>query len=244
MAKKERFYFLKLIAVIPCFNVGRSVFDLIEKTLLYVDKIILVDDCCPVNTGSLVKNKFKNNKKIIVLENKQNLGVGGAVKRGYNHALKFNCEYIVKLDGDGQMNPKYILKFKKFAEYSNGDYIKGNRFFKSKEILKMPIIRLIGNIGISYLAKISTGLWHIFDFSNGYTFIKVKILKKLDLNQIKNNYFFETDILFHLNQVNAKVYDINIPAKYSKIKSNLKIWKIFHYFFFYNIKNLFKRIFQ
>ena len=235
---------MKLVAVIPCFNVGKSVFRLIYKTLKYVDNVIVIDDCCPKKTGNLVKTKFKKNKKIIVLKNKKNLGVGGAVKKGYEYAAKLKCQYIVKLDGDGQMNPKYILKFKKFSKVSRADYLKGNRFFKSKEILKMSFIRLIGNIGISYLGKFSTGLWHIFDFSNGYTFISSKIIKKLKLNEIKNNYFFETDILFHLNQANAIVYDINIPAKYSNIKSNLKIWKIFHYFFFYNLTNFLKRIFK
>ena len=52
------------------------------------------------------------------------------------YSLKIGCNYVVKLDGDGQMDPKHIPKFQKIARIKNADYVKGNRFFKSKEILK------------------------------------------------------------------------------------------------------------
>ena len=235
---------MKIFAVIPCFNVGKRVFALIKYTLNYVDKIIIIDDCCPLKTGRLVKTKFKKNNKIIVLNNKKNIGVGGAVKKGYRFAINKKSDYVVKLDGDDQMDPKYITKFKKQIVKLKVDYLKGNRFFISKNLLKMSLLRFIGNIGLSILGKFSTGYWHIFDFTNGYTMIKTDTLRKIDLKKVKNNYFFETDLLYHLNLVNAKVHDIYIPAKYSSIKSNLKIYKTFHYFFYYNIENFFKRIYN
>ena len=148
----------------------------------------------------------------------------------------------MKLDGDGQMDPKHIPKFQKIARIKNADYVKGNRFFKSKEIFKMSAIRFFGNIGISYFGKLSTGLWHIFDFSNGYTFIKSDVLKKINFKNVKNNYFFETDILFQLGIIKAKVFDLNIPARYTKVQSNLNVLKVTHYFFLYNLINLFKRL--
>ena len=233
---------MKVFAVIPCFNIGKKVFPLINKTLKYVNKVIIVDDCCPLKTGDLVKTKFKNNRKVIIIKNKFNLGVGGAVKKGYAFSIKHKSNYVVKLDGDGQMDPKYIPSFEKKINKLDADYLKGNRFFISSDLIKMSIIRFIGNIGVSILGKFSTGYWHIFDFTNGYTMIKTKTLKKINLKKLKNNYFFETDILYHLKLVDAKVYDIYIPAKYSSIKSNLKIQKIFLYFFFYNIVNFLKRI--
>ena len=235
---------MKLFAIIPCFNVGKRVFPLIKYTLNNVDKVIIIDDCCPLKTGKIVKKKFKNNNKVIVLKNKKNLGVGGAVKKGYKFAVKQKSDYVIKLDGDGQMDPKFIIKFKKQIIKLNADYLKGNRFFISKDLLKMSLLRFIGNVGVSILGKFSSGYWHIFDFTNGYTMIKTNILRKINLKKVKNNFFFETDLLYHLNLVNAKVYDIYIPAKYGIIKSNLKIQNIFHYFFYYNIMNFFKRIYK
>ena len=88
----------------------------------------------------------------------------------------------------------------------------------------------------------STGLWHIFDFSNGYTFIKSDVLKKINFKNVKNNNFFEIDILFQLGVIKAKVFDLNIPARYTKVQSNLNVLKVTHYFFLYNLINLFKRL--
>ena len=72
---------MKIFAVIPCFNVGSSVIKLINKTLPHVDKIIIIDDCCPRNTGEKVNKFFKKNNKVVVLLNKKNLGVGSNQKR-------------------------------------------------------------------------------------------------------------------------------------------------------------------
>jgi dolichol-phosphate mannosyltransferase len=51
--------------------------------------------------------KIKN-KKIIVMFNNKNLGVGGATIKGYRIAIKLNAKMIIKMDGDDQMNPYYI----------------------------------------------------------------------------------------------------------------------------------------
>ena len=68
-----------------------------------------------------------------------------------------------------------------------------------------------------------------FDFSNGYTFIKSDVLKKIILNV--KIIIFETDILFQLESLKAKVFDLNIPARYTKVQSNLNVLKATHYFF-------------
>ena len=230
--------------VVPVYNVGNKIVDFISSIPDYVDKIIVIDDKCPLKSGLILKKNIPENKKLNILFNENNLGVGGTVKRGYNEALKSNEDIIIKIDGDGQMDPEYINLFLKKAINESADYVKGNRFFFSKDILNMSLIRIIGNIGVSFLGKISTGYWDIFDFTNGYTLIKTQTLKKINLSQLKNNYFFETDLLYHLNLINAKVRDIYIPAKYSKVKSNLKIRKIFFYFFFYNMLNFIKRIYK
>jgi dolichol-phosphate mannosyltransferase len=59
----------------------------------------------------------------------------------------------------------------------------------------MPLIRLLGNIFLSFMSKFSTGYWNIFDFTNGYTAISHKALKKISFSKISKNFFFETDLL-------------------------------------------------
>ena len=233
---------MSVFIVIPCYNVKNKIDKVISKSLKYADKIIIVDDKCPEQTGYYVKHKIKN-KKILVIFNNKNLGVGGATMIGYRAATKLNAKVIVKMDGDGQMNPYYIPNLVKNIIEGKADYCKGNRFFNKSIVIKMPFIRLVGNFLLSFISKFSTGYWNIFDFTNGYTAISSQALKKISFSKISKNFFFETDILYNLYLKNIKVIDINIPAIYNNSKSNLKISNVFFYFFKGNIKNFLKRVY-
>ena len=59
-------------------------------------------------------------------------------------------------------------------------------------------LRFYGNIFLSFMSKLSSGYWNIYDPINGFTAIKCEILKKINLDKIDNKYFFESDMLFHL----------------------------------------------
>ena len=101
----------KSIIIIPCYNVKDQILKVIKKiNLKNIYKIIIVDDFCPQKSGNLVEKKVKN-KKIKVIYAKKNLGVGGAFKLGLNFAKKYKPNQVIKIDGDGQHDPKFIQKF-------------------------------------------------------------------------------------------------------------------------------------
>ena len=96
----------KVIVVIPCYKVDKSILDVLNKIpLKKIFKVILVDDNCPQKTGQLIIKNYKN-KKIKVIFLKKNLGVGGATKRN-KVASKYKPDAIIKIDGDGQHNPNF-----------------------------------------------------------------------------------------------------------------------------------------
>jgi hypothetical protein len=107
----------------------------------------------------------------------------------------------------------------------------------------MPPVRLFGNAVLSFMAKLSTGYYDLFDPTNGYTAIHASLIKLLPLDKISKRYFFETDMLFRLNTVGAVVVDIAMAAKYGEEVSNLKIKNILGEFLLKHIRNFFKRIF-
>ncbi len=67
----------------------------------------MIDDACPDNSGELVRKKCKD-KRVSVIRHESNQGVGGAVVTGYRAALADGMDVIVKVDGDGQMDPSLI----------------------------------------------------------------------------------------------------------------------------------------
>jgi hypothetical protein len=88
---------------------------------------------------------------------------------------------------------------------------------------QMPALRLMGNAGIGFLAKITTGYWNISDASNGYIAISAALLPYLQMEKISKRYFFENDILFRLALLRAVVVDVPMAAQYSDEKSSLSI---------------------
>ena len=161
---------------------------------------------------------------------------------GYRRAVADGATVIVKLDGDGQMDPALIEAFVSSILGADADYTKGNRFFDLREIKSMPLLRRIGNLGLSFMAKASTGYWDLFDPTNGYTAIHAEVARRLPYDSISSRYFFESDILFRLNVMRAKVLDVPMDARYGDEISGLKVSKIVGEFLAKHVRNTSKRI--
>jgi len=233
----------KVVAVvIPCYKVQKQIIGVLNSIGNEIDHIIVVDDCCPDNSADLVEKKFLD-ERLILIRMEKNSGVGGAVIQGYKKAIEMKVDVIVKLDGDGQMDPSRIADLIDPIVKNKADYTKGNRFFNVESLGKMPAVRLIGNAGLSFLSKLSTGYWNIFDPNNGFTAVDSKVLKNIPLNKIEKRYFFESDMLFRLNLARAVVIDVPIEAIYGDEISNLSAGKSIFEFSFKHFRNLLKRIF-
>jgi len=232
----------KIAVVIPCYRVKDQIIDVLAEIPDFVDQVYVIDDLCPEGTGEYVIDKCLDSR-IKVIFNDINLGVGGATMRGYRQAINDGYEVMVKIDGDGQMDPSLIEDFVSPILSGKADYTKGNRFFYLDEIYQMPTIRIIGNSVLSFITKFSSGYWDVFDPTNGFTAIHASVARQLNFEKISFRYFFESDILFRLNLIRAVVLDIPMHSKYGNEKSNLKIKLVVLEFFYKNIKNLIKRIF-
>jgi glycosyltransferase involved in cell wall biosynthesis len=231
----------KIIVVIPCYRVSKQILKVISNIPEEVASIILVDDQCPEKTGEFVAKNI-NDPRVTILTNSKNLGVGGATKAGYLQAIKYQADIIVKLDGDGQMNPEDIPKLTKSIIEEKCNYAKGNRFFTIKNVKQMPIVRKFGNLVLSFMSKLSTGYYEIFDPNNGFTAISSDYLTQLPLGEIDDRYFFESDMLYQLNLLGAKVLDIPLPAIYEDEHSSLNIWQSIIIFPKRHLINFAKRI--
>lgn len=233
---------LKIAVVIPSYNVRKHILGVISQIGPEVGRIYVIDDCCPVGSGDFVQSSC-NDKRVTVIRNPENQGVGGAVMAGYKAAIADGMDIIVKIDGDGQMDPGLIPDFVAPIVVGVADYTKGNRFFDLEEIRAMPKARLFGNAVLSFMTKLSSGYWDLFDPTNGYTAIHRDIARHLPFKKISSRYFFETDMLFRLNTLRAVVVDIPMNAKYGDEVSNLKVSKIVGEFLYKHLRNFGKRIF-
>lgn len=230
-----------IAVVIPCFRVGDHILHVLEAIPPEVSWVFCIDDACPMATGDLITAKVLDSR-VQLIRHSVNQGVGGATLTGYRAALKVGAEVVVKLDGDGQMDPSLIPRFVQPILEGVADYTKGNRFHFPRTLRGMPVIRLIGNAGLSFATKLSTGYWNLFDPNNGYTAIHASVLQELPLESIARRYFFESDMLFQLNLVRAVVMDVPMESVYGKEESSLSISREFPIFLWGHARNTFKRI--
>lgn len=233
---------LLIAVVIPSYKVTNHILEVISRIPDFVQLIYVIDDACPDNSGKFVQSNVTDSR-VRVIFHTHNLGVGGAVMTGYRAAINDDASIIVKIDGDGQMDPILIPNFLDPIIRGDADYSKGNRFYDLENIKSMPAVRIFGNAALSLMTKLSSGYWNLFDPTNGFTAIHADACKRLPFDKISRRYFFESDMLFRLNTVRAVVADVPMDAKYADEQSNLKISKITGEFFYKHIRNFSKRIF-
>ena len=228
--------------VIPCFRVKDHILGVLSRIGPEVSRIFVIDDACPEGSGQLVQEQC-GDPRVTVLRHPANRGVGAAVITGYRAALDEGAQVIVKIDGDGQMEPALIPHFIAPIFKGQADYTKGNRFYDLTQIGQMPGIRLMGNAALSFMAKLSTGYWNLFDTTNGFTAIHAKVAKRIAFDKLSQRYFFETDLLFRLGTIRAVVVDIAMDAHYGSEKSSLKVSHVLGEFLVKHLRNFSKRVF-
>lgn len=231
---------MKIAVVIPCYRVRNHVLQVLKAVPPSVTKIYAVDDLCPDGSGNFIETNCQD-PRVQVLRNPTNLGVGGAVATGYRQALKDQMDIVVKIDGDGQMDPSLIPYFVRPISLGRADYTKGNRFYRHESLRGMPKVRLIGNAMLSFLTKLSCGYWNVMDPTNGYTAIHTQVLRELPLDKLEPRYFFETDMLFRLNTVRAVVKDVPMDAVYADEASGLNVSKVLPEFAAKHLSRLYRR---
>ena len=208
-----------LAVVIPAYRVAPFVADVIARMPALVRHIIVVDDASPDDLQAVLSKVA--DPRLIVLRHDVNRGVGGAMKTGFAKALQLNADVVIKIDGDGQMDPDLISLFIEPILSGEADFTKGNRFDDLAFIQKMPLIRRVGNLGLSFLFKMASGYWHAFDPCNGYVALHARVLRRLNMSRLAERYFFEISLLCEAYFTRAVLQDIPMRPVYAGETSSL-----------------------
>ena len=180
-----------IAVVIPCFNVGPHIATVIRALPSEIAWIIAVDDCSTDDTAKTLRELQQENAKIVYLRHERNQGVGGAMLSGFRKSLELNSAVTIKIDGDNQMDSAYIPQLVRPILQGVADYTKGNRFRDFQALKQMPVIRRIGNLGLSFGIKAASGYWNIFDPTNGFIAISSEMLRTINFDRVHHRYFFE-----------------------------------------------------
>lgn len=228
--------------VIPSYRVTQHIEAVIARMPDTVDRIYVVDDACPDGTGSLIERAFPDDDRIRVIRRPENGGVGAATVTGIRAALADGIAIIVKVDGDGQMDPRLIPHFTAPIAEGLCDFTKGNRFYEPERLRGMPTTRLIGNAGLSFMTKFSSGYWSLFDPTNGFLAMHRAVAAQIPWDRVAPRYFFESDLLFRLNIARAHIVDVPMFSVYADEVSSMRPLRQIFPFLLGHCQNFLKRV--
>lgn len=210
--------------VVPAYNEADHIAATIAALPDLVDRIIVVDDASTDRTANVAHTL--GDPRVIVIEHDHNAGVGGAMRTGYREALAQGYQFIGMIDADGQMRADELERLVEPLLLGIADYTKGNRFYLRGAAADMPAERSFGNTILSFMTKLASGYWHVFDSQCGYTVVRSAFLELIDLDTLPDDYFFENSLLIKLNALNARVVDVPITTLYGREVSGVSILRV------------------
>jgi glycosyltransferase involved in cell wall biosynthesis len=217
----------KVVVVIPCYNEGTQIQRVIETMPEYVDQIVIVDDFSEDDTVSVVQELAQFDSRIELIRHSQNGGCGGALATGYIWARDKDFDVIVRMDGDGQMDPFDLEALLEPVVMGQTDYSKGNRLYTGEAFKLIPKARYFGNSVLTLLTKIASGYWHVADSQSGYTAMNRDVLRTLDWRFMYTRYGQPNHLLIMLNVLNFRVRDVPVKPVYGiGEKSGIKVKKV------------------
>jgi len=195
----------RISIIIPVYNEEKLIIPTLMGIPNYVDKIIVIDDGSTDSTRNLVLSYDDERIELIALN--ENKGVGNAVKVGYIGSLQYNIDIVGTIGGDHQFDLEDLPSLLDPIVDDEADYVKGNRFLvDAKEV--MPNKRYFGNIFLSMLTRMASGVRTIFDTQAGFITISRKVIETIDWDIFWNGYGFVSDFIIKINAYGFRIKDV------------------------------------
>ncbi len=200
----------KLLVLIPAYNAGSTIAELIHKASKFVDRgdIVVVDDGSQDQTFAIALRAGA-----VVLKHDRNKGKGEALKTGFTYAVEKNYGAFLTIDADLQHDPSSI---RDFLEKANADFngmMIGTREINLRE---MPFARWLTNNLTSAILSVLSGQT-IRDSQSGYRLISTQVLRSFKLKSKK--YDLESEILVKAGRSGFKIEAVPIKTIYRGSKS-------------------------
>ncbi len=210
--------------VVPAYNEEAHIAGVLNDVPGWVDDIIVVDDAS--TDGTVAAVSAQSDPRIRLVRRATNGGVGAAMVDGFAEALDGGDTVAVKVDADGQMAMSELGRLLSPVLSGRAEYSKGNRFMIVRGTVSMPRLRKLGNVALSFMTKVASGYWHVFDSQCGFVAIRTALLPIIDYRSLATDYFFENDMLLRLNRVGARVVEVPVTTTYGFEESGIRLSRI------------------
>lgn len=208
-----------IVYLIPTYNEKDNILEmlkLVKKTLKslkkYKYKILVVDDNSPDGTGTIVKKFSLKNPEVILLSGKKQ-GLGKAMSRGYEFALKkLKADFVISNESDFSYDPVKSINMVKKLEQGY-DVVLGSR--KIDNVNKWPLSRrFIHFIANTVFASLIAGVTEVEDHNSAFKAIRVKgVLDKLNFKEFPAGFSFFNYLTYKLAVLTPRIFEFKTTFK-------------------------------
>lgn len=211
----------KILVIIPAYNEAANIASVVYEIKKYLKEaeILVIDDGSSDNTA-----EYALKEKTIVLTHPFNMGIGVSFQTGCQFALKLDYDYIVRIDADGQHEPKFIHDILNPLKNDEADIVIGSRFLGKSEF-KSTSCRLIGIKIISFFLSAITKKM-VTDSTSGFCAMNKKAFEFFSKNCTDD--YPEPEILVYQRRFRIKEVPISITRRKEGISSITPLKSIYY----------------
>ncbi len=165
-----------VLVLIPAFNEGSSIGDVISEVLANGYHLLVISDGSTDNTVEIATRLG-----VPVLQFSSNLGVGAALRAGFRYANNEGFQHVVQVDADGQHDASQISNLVTHAREGDFHLVIGSRFRSEMTSMEVSAIR---RLAMWILASLASRAAHtqITDASSGFRCISQPLLGEFARN--------------------------------------------------------------
>jgi glycosyltransferase involved in cell wall biosynthesis len=183
-----------------------------------VEQVVVFDDASKDETYELAVGiqTMADLPKLRVLKNQQNLGYGGNQKAGYRYFIEQGFDIVVMLHGDAQYAPELLSHLYAPLVRGEADAVFGSRMMNDfGGPLKggMPLYKFVGNRVLTAIENKALGL-NLTEFHSGYRAYNLHALRQIRLDNVTDDFHFDTEIIIKLHHQNFRIKEVPIPTFY------------------------------
>lgn len=158
------------LVVVPAFNEELAVGRVVETARALGYPVCVVDDGSRDHTAAVAERAGA-----MVLRLPLNLGVGGALRCAFRHAVASGYNVVVQVDGDGQHNPAEIPGLLDKLRQTQADMVIGSRFLSpdNRYVVRSPRRLVMGLLARRASAAVGS---RITDATSGFRAIQSPLL--------------------------------------------------------------------
>lgn len=202
--------------VIPVFNHGSTLAEVVSKAKDVHKTVIIVDDGS-TDLGTNMLDRLGAH----VIRHPVNLGKGAAILSGARKARELKMTHIVTMDADGQHDPADFEHFSRMIKQYPHAILVGKRDLKEANA---PRSSRIGREISNFWLRVETGK-KLGDAQSGFRAYPVHIFEALKLRE--RGFPFEIEVLVRAAWAGIALKDVNITAYYAEGKKRISHFRLF-----------------